>query len=217
MLLASTIGIGIYGYKYLDFSNSVEKKLESPSPIPSNNNDVNEKTENEEYTTDNLEDVVRKELDDSNARVVEYKVNEDKQLSFEDKSIPKTVNFGYVEYELKRPKYHPSIEDFEKKLKREISILIPTYYEIIDSLDGEINDPELNDSLKEKFSKTFLNSSLILLILTLLFISSSLSPLFPGTINHFSLSLFITKISMTSSPLSFPFLYFKSIPSLSLT
>ena len=41
------------------------------------------------------------------------------------------------EYIFKRPKYHPSIEDFEKKLEKEIGSLVPTYHEFEEGIIGD--------------------------------------------------------------------------------
>jgi len=97
----------------------------------------------------NLEEYVKKALDNPDARVVEHKKQKDGlELTFEDKSIPKTGNYGSQLYELKRPKYHPSIEDFEKQLEREVGNLVPTYYEFEEGFIGDKIDP-----LKNKFLK----------------------------------------------------------------
>ena len=53
-------------------------------------------------------------------------------------------------YEFKRPKYHPSIEDFEKKLEREVSSLVPTYYEF-----------KCNENLKAKINKVRENPKIV--------------------------------------------------------
>ncbi|MEK6872773.1 MAG: hypothetical protein AABW90_02050 [Nanoarchaeota archaeon] len=54
-------------------------------------------------------------------------------------------------YELKRPKYHPSIEDFEKQLEKEIGSLVPTYYEVVKGFF--IRNEKDKELLKEKFLK----------------------------------------------------------------
>lgn len=73
------------------------------------------------------------------------------QASTLEASAGYTQNEGRVlkeEYVFKRPKYHPSIEDFEKKLEKEVGSLVPTYHEVDEAVIGNKKEP-----LKNKLSK----------------------------------------------------------------
>ncbi len=60
------------------------------------------------------------------------------------------------ESKIERPKYHPSIEDYERQLEREISQLVPTYYEFNVGFDN----PE-KSLLKERFNKIRENPKIV--------------------------------------------------------